>query len=222
MNNIKFELLKLKYVKILEMDQKFFSAMMEKTQDPNEKIREIANVVLEPKNESDLMLAEAFRRYYHSMMKLYKGMAHEDMEDNNLGENYGVMIYIAMIKAVVEGRSDADTYWNQLTPDNKARAVYWTILATKQNPNGMSVYIGEKVGKKFNYSTAFSEYNEYLKSLGISFKDPANEVDANDEKSVRDFVLYTQELENLIKNGKVHHNAEIANIVNGIRNIVRK
>ena len=62
----------------------------------------------------------------------------------------------------------------------------------------------------------------YLKSLGISFKDPANEVDANDEKSVRDFVLYTQELENLIKNGKVHHNAEIANIVNGIRNIVRK
>jgi len=168
------------------------------------------------------MVAEAFYTYIHTMQTLYDGIQYDDMENGTLDENYGVKIYIDMIKKVREGKLNSKEYWNELTPDNQARARYWFILANEINPLGVAKYIGERVGKSFNYFTASQELNRYIRKLGINVSEPFENLDVNNEKEVMDVVLYTQELEKLVKNGKIHHNAERARLAQSIMNFGRR
>ena len=101
----KYEILKLNYLRKIRKDKTFFERMVELQE--QEETKEIADIVLHPENERQLILAEAFHTFFNAMIYLKDGINNEEMEDGYLNDNFGVSTYVRLIRQVREGKTDS-------------------------------------------------------------------------------------------------------------------
>jgi hypothetical protein len=211
----KYELERFKYLMKVSKDERFIQMLTENVANNNQKVA--SSIALEPNNERELAVAEAVYLYYNAMKTLFEGMAHEDMEDIPFDKNEGIKKYIDIIKRVRDDHANPDTCRDDDSPVDCARADYSFYLARTLNPNEVCQYIGEKIGVHFDYFTAVKEFNDLMKQLGITEKSPMDEeLDINNDEQVKFFLEYAKAFDELVKKGKIHHNAERANIVRNI------
>ena len=214
----KYEILKLNYLRKIRKDKTFFERMVELQE--QEETKEIADIVLHPKNERQLILAEAFHTFFNAMIYLKDGINYEEMEDGYLNDNFGVSTYVRLIRQVREGKTDSHSFWEAMSPYDRAKANYWLFLANGFNPLGTAKYIGEQVGKDFNYFHAQEELYEYTNKLGVVEEYPFENMDFDDETQVMKAAIYAQEFERLVKNGRKRKG--IAGIIDTISRKVGK
>lgn len=211
----KFEIRKFKYNLKAGNDKRFIERLTENI--ANGDVPIVSQIALEPNNERELSIAEAVYLYYKSMTTFYEGMTHGDMEDIPFDKNEGIKDYINVIKKVRDENADPDTFRNNKTPSEAALVEYSFTLASTLYPIEVCQYIGEKIGVHFNYFTAVKEFNDLMKSLGITNAGPMDEdLDINDDGKVKFFLEYAKAFDELVKKGKKHHNAERANIARSI------
>ena len=65
----KYEILKLNYLRKIRKDKTFFERMVELQE--QEETKEIADIVLHPENERQLILAESFHTFFNARDSIY-------------------------------------------------------------------------------------------------------------------------------------------------------
>ena len=215
-----FEFLKAKYQVKLMLDKEFVDKVTENSEDPE--FKELSEIVLHPKNENEIIVGEAFHTYWKSLLSLHFGVVYEDMKDGYLNDMFGVQKEIEMIKAVQAGECDAKTFWKKLPVADRARADVDMLMVTLSNPLGSARYIGEQVGKNFNYLSAPEEFEEFRKKLGIDIKNPFQEIDTNDLSQVREAVEYAKEFTNAVNANKAHHKSDRVMFFRNVSNLRKK
>ena len=212
MENFDFE--RAKFLRKLGKDEKLFQQLIQYTE--TNSLGSLAKAITDPRNERELMVAESFYTYYSSRASLQRGIDYEDMEDGTLNDNYGVKVFIDLILGVKNGETDSYSFWNKMSPTDRARADYELSLANGFNPIGMAMYISRFIGESYTYLSAIKEFSEYLVKNDIRIVDPFEKLDIEDEGQVKNVVEFVTEFDRLVKNGKVSHKSDVSRFFQNI------
>ena len=217
----KFDLLRFKYLTKIGKDERFVELLTENIANDNQKVA--SEIALDPKNERELAIGEALYLYYKAMITLYEGMAYNDKEDIPLEDNYGIRTYIDLIKKVRDKKNSPNALISNMSPADRARSDYSFALANHQDSDVVCLYIGEQIGENFSFFHAVDDFNKIVRKLGIVNESPIDEeLDINNEEQVKFFLEYAKAFNELVKNGKKHHNAERAKLTQNLFNVGRR
>lgn len=184
---MEFEKRKQEYLERINSNEEILNEMKEHFRKSFKDAEDRIELIVNPKNEKELLLAEPLYTFFVDMLLLTKRIDNEEVIEIPFEESEGVQILTNSIRAIMNGDEDITIFDSTLPPKVLAKHIY-EVFVSMADSDGLSNYIMEKL--EIN-PRSLKELVSYLNAW-LKFTEILQKFKSNDPLST-DILNYTEE-----------------------------
>jgi len=178
----------------------------------NKEHNKMTEIILDPKNDGELMVANATIQMIIDMKELVENIEDGMVKPIDMKSSYVVNLFIRIIKALMSrNQEEVNNCYLELKDTNikdAAKLIYEMMVVFVVDPDKTIEYIANESGFNIDNEVDAARFQLYLqKANEITNKKKAidtENIDANDEMQINEYVAFTNELHKLCEEGKIN------------------
>lgn len=230
-----FEQRKIEYFKKLKENPELLDSIMKKTEEDNENNIRLTEIILDPKNERELDIAEMTYTFGSDMLSMMEDAFSDNLETIPLEDNLAVKYFVGIIKDAKENKNvngesakkTNDKESKTIDVKEAARLAYDSFVGFFSEPEETVEYIARQCGFDLDDSIQLMQFQLYLNKakLTLDKTNPTSRlVDDLSDEQVKEGKEFVDEFHRIYMSNKKEEEQEDEDefIRKLIQNILRK